>query len=393
MVDHNSSPVGVADLRPTDEAIAAARSARRASPDAPLLAAVRGEAPSRRPVWMMRQAGRSLPEYREIRKEIGMLDSCFHPELLAEITLQPVRRHDADAAILFSDIVVPLKAAGVGVDIVAGRGPVLETPVRTPEAVDALPVVDASQLEAVVEGIGGILGELRDDQVLIGFAGAPFTLASYLIEGGPSKNHGITKAMMYSQPQLWHALMEKLTPTVVRFLQVQIEAGADAVQLFDSWAGFLSLRDYREFVAPYSHRIIEAVRPYGVPVIHFGVNTGELLGEMAAVGPDVIGVDWKTPLDVAAGRVTASLAEAHASGDARVPADRLIRAVQGNLDPAILLAGPEVIRDQVRRVSREADRAVAEGNARGHIFNLGHGVLPETEPDAITRAFAEVHGQ
>ncbi|WP_304033744.1 uroporphyrinogen decarboxylase [Corynebacterium glyciniphilum] len=393
MVDQNSSPVGVADLRPTEEAIGTARSARRASPDAPLLAAVRGDVPSRRPMWMMRQAGRSLPEYREIRKDVGMLDSCFRPDLLAEITLQPVRRHDADAAILFSDIVVPLKAAGVGVDIVAGRGPVLESPVRTAEAVETLPVVDPSQLGAVVEGIGGILEELRDDQVLIGFAGAPFTLASYLIEGGPSKNHGVTKAMMYSQPQLWHALMEKLTPTVVRFLQVQIEAGADAVQLFDSWAGFLSLRDYREFVAPYSHRIIEAVRPYGVPVIHFGVNTGELLGEMAAVGPDVVGIDWKTPLDVAARRVTSSLTTAHESGDPRVPAERRVRAIQGNLDPAILLAGPDVIADQVRRVCREADRAVSAGDAGGHVFNLGHGVLPETDPDAITRAFAEVHGQ
>ncbi|MGV0867632.1 uroporphyrinogen decarboxylase [Corynebacterium kalidii] len=390
MVDQNPSPVGVADLHPTDEAIATARAARRASSDAPLLAAVRGDTPSRRPVWMMRQAGRSLPEYRELRREVGMLDSCFRPDLLAEITLQPVRRHDADAAILFSDIVVPLKAAGVGVDIVAGRGPVLESPVRTAEAVDALPVVEPSQLEAVVEGIGGILGELRDDQVLIGFAGAPFTLASYLIEGGPSKNHGVTKAMMYSRPELWHALMEKLTPTVVRFLQVQIEAGADAVQLFDSWAGFLSLRDYREFVAPYSRRIIDAVRPYGVPVIHFGVNTGELLGEMAAVGPDVIGVDWKTPLDVAARRVTASLAE---NGEAGGPGSPGVRAIQGNLDPAILLAGPDVIRDQVARVCAEADRAVAAGDARGHIFNLGHGVLPETDPDAITRAFAEVHGQ
>lgn len=391
MVDQNSSPAGSADLRPTADAIATAQAARRASPDAPLLAAVRGETPSRRPVWMMRQAGRSLPEYREIRKNIAMLDSCFRPDLLAEITLQPVRRHDADAAILFSDIVVPLKAAGVDVEIVAGRGPVLEKPVRTAADVDALPVVDPSQLDAVTGGIGGVLEELRDDQVLIGFAGAPFTLASYLTEGGPSKNHGITKSMMHSNPQLWHTLMEKLTPTVVQFLKSQIEAGADAVQLFDSWAGFLSLRDYREFVAPYSRRIIQAVRPYGVPVIHFGVNTGELLGEMAAVGPDVVGVDWKTPLDVAAHRITDELTAAHGNSDPRVGADNLVRAIQGNLDPAVLLSEPAVIRDQVRRVCAEADRAVANGDARGHVFNLGHGVLPETDPDAITRAFAEVH--
>ncbi|AGP30892.1 uroporphyrinogen decarboxylase [Corynebacterium terpenotabidum Y-11] len=333
---------------------------------------------------MMRQAGRSLPEYRALRTDVGMLESCFRPDLLAEITLQPVRRHDADAAILFSDIVVPLKAAGVGVDIVAGRGPVLDHPVRTLAEIAALPTVEPGQLDAVVEGIGGVLAELRDDQVLIGFAGAPFTLASYIVEGGPSKNHGITKALMYSEPATWHALMEKLTPTVITFLRAQLEAGIDALQLFDSWAGFLSLKDYREFVAPYSRRIFDAVRPYGVPMIHFGVNTTELLGEMAAVGPDIIGVDWKTPLDVAAARVTAHLTEVG------LPAPR---AIQGNLDPAVLLAGPEVIADQVGRICAEADAAIAAGDARGHIFNLGHGVLPETDPDAITRAFAEVHAR
>lgn len=367
---------------PSDAGLAAAVAARRAAPDAPFLVAAGGGVPSRRPVWMMRQAGRSLPEYRELRSGVGMLESCFRPDLLSEITLQPVRRHDADAAILFSDIVVPLKAAGVDVDIVAGRGPVMAQPVRTPDDVAALPVVDRSQLSAIVDGIGGVLGELRADQALIGFAGAPFTLASYLIEGGPSKNHGITKSLMYAEPATWHALMEKLTPTVITFLQAQLEAGVDAIQLFDSWAGFLSLRDYREFVAPYSRRIFDAVRPYGVPMIHFGVNTAELLGEMAAVGPDVIGVDWKTPLDVAAARVNSYLV------DAGLPVPR---AIQGNLDPAVLLAGPEVIRDQVRRICAEADAALAAGHARGHIFNLGHGVLPETDPDAITRAFQEVH--
>lgn len=330
----------------------------------------------------MRQAGRSLPEYRELRAGVGMLDSCFRPDMLAEITLQPVRRHDADAAILFSDIVVPLKAAGVGVEIVSGRGPVLEHPVRTSGDVAALPVVDPGQLDAVVEGIGGVLDELRDDQVLIGFAGAPFTLASYMVEGGPSKNHGLTKSLMYSAPETWHALMEKLTLTVIAFLRTQLEAGIDALQLFDSWAGFLSLRDYREFVAPYSRRIFDAVRPYGVPMIHFGVNTAELLGEMAAAGPDILGVDWKTPLDVAAARVTSELR----SRDLPAP-----RAIQGNLDPAVLLAGAEVVSAHVRRICAEADLAVAAGDARGHIFNLGHGVLPETDPDAITRAFAEVH--
>lgn len=366
----------------TSVGTAAAASARRASADAPFLVAAAGGTPSRRPVWMMRQAGRSLPEYRELRTGVDMLDSCFRPDMLAEITLQPVRRHDADAAILFSDIVVPLKAAGVAVDIVPGRGPVLEHPVRTDADVAALPTVEPDQLAAVVEGIRGVLPELRGDQVLIGFAGAPFTLASYIVEGGPSKNHGVTKSLMYSAPATWHALMEKLTATVITFLQTQLGAGIDALQLFDSWAGFLSLRDYREFVAPYSRRIFDAVRPYGVPMIHFGVNTSELLGEMAAVGPDIIGVDWKTPLDVAAARVTATL---RSEG---LPAPV---AVQGNLDPAVLLSEPRVVAEHVSRICAEADAAIAAGDARGHIFNLGHGVLPETDPDAITRAFAEVH--
>jgi uroporphyrinogen decarboxylase len=360
----------------TASAVAAAASARRADADAPIHAAVRGERPSRRPGGMMRQAGRSLPEYRELRAGVAMLDSCFRPDLLSEITLQPVRRHDADAAILFSDIVVPLKAAGVAVDIVPGRGPVMDHPVRTAADIAALPEVEPDQLAPIVEGIGGVLAGLRGDQVLIGFAGAPFTLASYLIEGGPSKDHGVTKALMYSEPQLWHALMAKLTPTVIRFLRAQIGAGADAVQLFDSWAGFLSLRDYREFVAPYSRQIFDAVRPFGVPMIHFGVNTGELLGEMAAVGPDVTGVDWKVPLDVAARRIS------EAAGPT---------VLQGNMDPAVLLAGDRVIADQVRRICGEADAAVAAGTARGHIFNLGHGVLPQTPADAVTRAFEEVH--
>ncbi|MEJ4097206.1 uroporphyrinogen decarboxylase [Corynebacterium bovis] len=358
---------------------------RRAAHDAPFLAAARGDRPSRRPVWMMRQAGRSLPEYREIRRGTGMLEACFTPEILAEVTMQPVRRHDADAAILFSDIVVPLKAAGVDVDIVAGRGPVVEHPVRTAADVAALPTVTEDQLAPVVEGIGGVLGELRPDQVLIGFAGAPFTLASYLIEGGPSRNHERTKALAYSDPDLWHALMAALTPTVIRFLTVQAEAGVDAVQLFDSWVGHLSVRDYDRLVAPYTRRIFEAVRPYGIPTIHFGVGTGELLGTMAATGPDVMGVDWRVPLDTAAGRV----AEAVRSGDP----SRQVPALQGNLDPAVLFAGDDAVRRHVDRICAEADHAVERGDARGHIFNLGHGVLPDTDPDVITRVFERVHAR
>ncbi len=374
-----------ADLFATDTE--AARQKRRASVDAPLLAAVRGEKPSRRPVWMMRQAGRSLPEYREVRANVPMLDACFDDERVAEITMQPVRRHDADAAILFSDIVVPLKAAGVDLDIVPGRGPVVAQPVQTMEAIAQLPTVEREQLANIEKGIGHVLEELRDDQVLIGFAGAPFTVASYLVEGGPSKNHEVTKSLMYSQPETWHALMRALTPTIVRFLQAQIEAGVDAVQLFDSWAGYLTSRDYREFVAPYSHAIFEAIRPYEIPMIHFGVGTGELLGDMAVAGPDVVGVDWRVPMDSAAARIRAALD--HHRPDAK-PEDK-IKALQGNLDPAVLFAGDDVIAAHVKRIAAEADRAIDRGQAKGHIFNLGHGVLPTTDPDAITRAFEEVH--
>lgn len=374
-----------ADLFATDTE--AARQKRRASVDAPLLAAVRGEKPSRRPVWMMRQAGRSLPEYREVRANVPMLDACFDDELVAEITMQPVHRHDADAAILFSDIVVPLKAAGVDLDIVPGRGPVVAQPVQTMEAIAQLPTVEREQLANIEKGIGHVLEELRDDQVLIGFAGAPFTVASYLVEGGPSKNHEVTKSLMYSQPETWHALMRALTPTIVRFLQAQIEAGVDAVQLFDSWAGYLTSRDYREFVAPYSHAIFEAIRPYEIPMIHFGVGTGELLGDMAVAGPDVVGVDWRVPMDSAAARIRAVLD--HHRPDAK-PEDK-IKALQGNLDPAVLFAGDDVIAAHVKRIAAEADRAIDRGQAKGHIFNLGHGVLPTTDPDAITRAFEEVH--
>ncbi|MCG7236917.1 uroporphyrinogen decarboxylase [Corynebacterium sp. ACRQP] len=344
---------------------------RRDLPNAPLLEAAHGRTPSRTPVWFMRQAGRSLPEYREVREGIPMLDSCFMPELLAEITLQPVRRHDVDAAILFSDIVVPLKAAGVDVEIVPGRGPVMGEAVRGRSDVEKLPVLD-DEVAAVADGIRIILDELSDTQALIGFVGAPFTLASYLVEGGPSKNHEKTKAMMHAEPETWHALMRRLVPTIVAFLRTQVEAGIDAMQLFDSWAGFLTEADYREFVLPYSVEILESAAGE-IPRIHFGVTTGELLGAMSEAGSEVMGVDWRVPLDTAATRFASP------------------RVLQGNLDPAMLFAGTNVVRGEVARIKAEAARAIAAGDATGHIFNLGHGVLPTTDADAITEAVAIIH--
>lgn len=338
----------------------------------PLVAAATGGTPTRRPVWFMRQAGRSLPEYRAIRADHGMLESCFDPAMVCEITMQPVRRHDVDAAILFSDIVVPLKAAGIDLDIVAGTGPVIEHPVRTADDVAALPALESQSVGAIARAVGLILDELDDETALIGFAGAPFTLASYLIEGGPSRNYTITKSMMYSAPELWHALMGHLADITITFLRAQLDAGVDAIQLFDSWAGALSDADYRTFVAPHSARVLAEVSDFGVPRIHFGVGTGELLSSMTQVGADVIGVDWRVPLDEAARRV---------DGDV---------AVQGNLDPTVLFAGDAVVDAHVRRIVAEGQRAIAHG-ARGHIFNLGHGVLPGTDPDVITRTVELVH--
>ncbi|HET9143508.1 uroporphyrinogen decarboxylase [Actinophytocola sp.] len=344
--------------------------ARRALPGAPLLVAAGGARPDRVPVWFMRQAGRSLPEYRRLRASSSMLSACFDPALVCEITMQPVRRHGVDAAILFSDIVVPLYAAGVSLDIVPGTGPVVASPVRAATDVANLPELAAGAVRPVADAIGLLLPELGEVP-LIGFAGAPFTLASYLIEGGPSRHHERTKALMHSDPRTWHALLDRLADLTRTFLQAQIAAGVDAVQLFDSWAGALSERDYRELVAPHSAKVLAGL---GVPRIHFGVGTGELLGAMRTAGADVVGVDWRVPLDEAVRRLSAALPD----GPAPV--------VQGNLDPAILLADFAVVEREVRRI-------VAEGRAAGgHIFNLGHGVLPDTDPDVITRVVELVHG-
>src|SRR5689334_15443996 len=323
------------------------------------LSACRGEPVAHTPVWFMRQAGRSLPEYREIRANIPMLESCRRPELVCEITLQPVRRHHVDAAILFSDIVVPLAAAGVDLDIVPGTGPVVASPVTTIADVAAIADLEPDAVGFVAEAVRLLVAELGDTP-LIGFAGAPFTLASYLVEGGPSRTHAKTKTLMYAAPELWHALCAKLADLTLTFLRVQIGAGASAIQLFDSWAGALSEADYRRFVLPHSSRVLAGLAGAGVPRIHFGVGTGELLGAMSEAGADVVGVDWRTPLDVAATRVGG-------------------KVLQGNLDPCVLFAPPEVIEAEVKRV-------LAEGaKAPGHIFNLGHGVLPETDPSVLTR--------
>jgi uroporphyrinogen decarboxylase len=336
---------------------------------APLLAAARGERPEHPPVWFMRQAGRSLPEYRELRAGSSMMTACFDPEMVCEITMQPVRRHGVDAAILFSDIVVPLYAAGVDLEIVAGTGPVVAHPVRTMADVAALPALDPEAVRPVADAIGLLLRELGQTP-LIGFAGAPFTLASYLIEGGPSRTYEHTKALMHSEPQTWHALLDKLADVTLAFLQAQVAAGVDAVQLFDSWAGALSRKDYRELVLPHSTKVLSSL---DIPKIHFGVGTGELLGSMRSAGADVVGVDWRIPLDEAVRRLVAERPD----GPAPV--------VQGNLDPAILFADFAVVEREVRRI-------IAEGQAAGgHIFNLGHGVLPSTDPDVLTRVVELVH--
>ncbi|OBJ06612.1 uroporphyrinogen decarboxylase [Mycobacterium sp. 1465703.0] len=346
-------------------------STRRELPESPYLAAVRGRKPNRVPVWFMRQAGRSLPEYRALRAQTDMLSACFDAELVCEITLQPVRRHDVDAAILFSDIVVPLLGAGIDLDIVAGVGPVIESPVRTAADVDAIKPLERQRVQPIPDAVSLLVAALGDVP-LIGFAGAPFTLASYLIEGGPSRHHARTKAMMLAAPDTWHALMEKLTEITVGFLRVQLEAGVDAIQVFDSWAGALSLANYRSYVQPHSARVFAALADHGVPMTHFGVGTAELLGAMSSVGANVVGVDWRTSLSDAATRVQPGT------------------ALQGNLDPVVVLAGWPVVERAARAVVDDGRRAVDAG-AAGHVFNLGHGVLPETDPGVLTDLVSLVH--
>jgi uroporphyrinogen decarboxylase len=334
--------------------------------DSVFIRACRRQPVSHAPVWFMRQAGRSLPEYRALRAGVAMLDACANPEMITEITLQPVRRHGVDAAILFSDIVVPLRAAGVGVEIRPGVGPVIDRPIRAAADLAVLRGLDPGDVGFVDRAVRMLTAELGGVP-LIGFAGGPFTLACYLIEGGPSKNFDRTRALMYGAPELWDSLMSRLADITAGFLRVQAEAGVSAVQLFDSWAGVLSVADYRRSVLPFSSRIFAALGEYGLPRIHFGVGTGELLRVLGEVGADVVGVDWRVPLDEAARRVAPG------------------KALQGNLDPAVLLAPWPVIDERAREVLRLGR------TAESHIFNLGHGVLPDTDPDMLTRLTDLVH--
>ncbi|MCY3506727.1 MAG: uroporphyrinogen decarboxylase [Chloroflexi bacterium] len=331
----------------------------QATQEPPLVRAARKERVERTPVWFMRQAGRVLPEYRQIRTSHSLLDICRQADLAATVTLQPVERFDVDAAIIFADIITPLLGVGLKVDIVEKVGPVLDEPIRSRADLARLRCLEPEQdLPAMLEALRLVRNALPDEKALIGFAGAPFTLATYLIEGGPSKNYTTTKSLMYSQPDFWHELMTRLSDMIAAYLLAQASAGAQVLQLFDSWVGWLSQRDYCEYVFPYTARIIKAAQTSGVPVIHFATGAGALNGAIMQAAPDVVGLDWRVPLD-----------ESWAAlGDV---------AVQGNLDPAVLLAPADVVRDQTRDVMRRA------AGRPGHIFNLGHGFLPQTPLDSI----------
>ena len=313
----------------------------------------------------MRQAGRSLPEYRAIRERHTLFEIVAQPELCAEVTLQPVRRHDVDAAVMFSDIMFPVLWMGVGVELVEGVGPVVREPVRTAADVARLVVPEPEATMApMLEAVRLVRAELRPDQAVVGFCGGPFTVAGYLVEGKPSRDFTTVKALMYREPQVWHALMEKLADTFAAYVAAKVRHGADVVQLFDSWVGALSPADYAEFVAPWSARILAAV---DAPTIHFGTGTASLLRSMAAAGGDVIGLDWRIPLD-------RGWEEAGAE-----------RGVQGNLDPAALFAPWERLAAATDDVLRRA------GGRPGHVFNLGHGVFPRTDPAVLTRLREHVH--
>lgn len=335
----------------------------------PLVTAFSGTRPERLPVWFMRQAGRSLPEYRATRAGTAMLDACLDPALASEITLQPVRRHGVDAAVFFSDIVVPLLLAGVDVEIVPGTGPVFASPVRTADDVARLRdlgPLTAERLAPVTAGVEATVAQLGSTP-LVGFAGAPFTLAAYLVEGGPSRDHLAARRLMHADPDAWAALMTWTTEVTGAFLAAQVQAGASVVQLFDSWAGALSRDDYTRSCAPASAQVLAQARALGVRAAHFGVGTGELLVALRDAGADVVGVDHRVPLDEASARLGGAT------------------PLQGNIDPALLGAPWDVLEAHVRDVVRRGRSAPA------HVVNLGHGVPPETDPTVLTRVVQLVH--
>jgi uroporphyrinogen decarboxylase len=333
---------------------------------APLLVrACRLEPVERTPVWFMRQAGRSLPEYRELRKSYGLFEVCRRPELCAEVTLQPVRAHGVDAAVMFADIMLPVIGMGIDVELVEDVGPVIADPIGSAAQIERMRVPDPEEaVPFILEAVRLVRAELEPERGLVGFCGGPFTVAGYLIEGKPTRDFVKTKTLMYREPDVWHALMEKLADTFAAYLAAQVRAGADVIQVFDSWVGALSPSDYVEFVQPYSARILEAV---AVPSIHFGTGTAALLGELRDAGGDVIGLDWRIPL---------------ARGWAEVGSER---GVQGNLDPALLL-GP-----WGRVEAATVDILEAADGQPGHVFNLGHGVLPATDPINLRRLVELVH--
>jgi uroporphyrinogen decarboxylase len=333
-----------------------------------VLRAFRRESVDRTPVWFMRQAGRSLPEYRAIKERYSLLEICRQPELCAQVTLQPVRRLGVDAAILYADIMHPLFGIGIELEIVDGVGPVIAHPIRASADTHSLrPLEPEADLGFVLDDIAAVLAELQGAVPLIGFAGAPFTLASYLVEGRPSRDFLHTKRLMYGAPDVWDDLMRRLSDIVATYLLAQAGAGVHALQLFDSWAGVLSPNDYRRYVEPYTRAVFERVSASGLPLIHFGTSTGALLESMADAGGSVIGVDWRIPLDVAWERIGFD------------------HAIQGNLDPIVLQAPWDVVqRESVAILERAADRP-------GHVFNVGHGLHPSTPPDTLERLVAFLH--
>ena len=350
----------------------------KSTAESDLIKGYRGERGNRRPVWFMRQAGRSLPEYRKLREGTTMLESCLIPEMASEITLQPVRRHDVDAAIFFSDIVIPLKLAGIGVEIQPGVGPVLDAPIRTAEDIAKLPELTDDMFEPITEAVKLTVAELGA-RPLIGFAGAPYTVAAYMVEGRPSRDHLGPRTMMHNDPEAWDRLMAWTAEASGRFLRAQIMAGASAAQLFDSWAGSLSRANYEHKVKPYSEQAITHVSDLmgesGIPLVHFGTGTAEILDLMRDAGASVVGVDYRLQLDEANRRL----------GNTPGPDGRTNVPLQGNIDPALLSADWDVLEAHVRDV-------IARGaQAPGHVLNLGHGVPPTTDPTVLTRVVELIH--